>query len=316
MKILIDQRIELITIIQTLCDYWDNLSQKFYKKGLLKSKYKDNVIEYFGKYKKHETILLYENICNNVPCISSFLDLVLHHSKPPKLNKIIDYKENIPIDFIKSMKIFYNDTNFKYFFEENKSEYKKIIIDYGDKNKILNELKNTFEYLDINNTKNISIIISPLVLGNFGLKLETENYIIVSPNDYVDNKYIFGSMASKIVILRHEIGHTVINDLTDKYKKYIEIKDIEIADIDKIYNNIETIINEYIIRSIVFMLEEDRNAANSILENETKCGFGKIGKIKKYIHENCSRNKKLLKDDSYINLIKYVLEVISKSNCA
>jgi hypothetical protein len=54
MEIIIDKRIELITVIQTLCNYWDNLSLNSTKKYLFK--YKDNVTEYFKKYKTHEII--------------------------------------------------------------------------------------------------------------------------------------------------------------------------------------------------------------------------------------------------------------------
>ena len=51
MEIGIDKRIELMTIIQTICNYWDDLSIKFGNNPLYKCKYKENVKEYFEKYK-------------------------------------------------------------------------------------------------------------------------------------------------------------------------------------------------------------------------------------------------------------------------
>jgi hypothetical protein len=95
MEIIIDQRIELLTIIQTLCGYWDNLAQKYYQKTLFQCKYKDNIKEYFRKYEQHETLVLYKNICNDEQNISAFLQLVLSYSEFPAFNKTADYKKNI-----------------------------------------------------------------------------------------------------------------------------------------------------------------------------------------------------------------------------
>jgi len=115
MDIIVDQRIELITIIQTLCGYWDNLSLKFYKKTLFQCKYKNKIKEYFEKYKKNETIYLYNKLCNNEMDISAFLTLVLYYSNPPLLNKNINYKENKYEYFIDSIKKYYVETKFDCF---------------------------------------------------------------------------------------------------------------------------------------------------------------------------------------------------------
>ena len=315
MEIIIDQRIELITIIQTLCGYWDNLSIRFFKKALFQCKYKDNIKEYFDKYKKNETIDLYNKLCNEEMDISAFLTLVLNYSDLPVLSKNINYKENKYEYFIDIIKKYYVETKFDHFFENNQNEYKKIINDFGYD--FYNEIDIIFDFLDINSI-NYKIIISPLVLGNFGINTFTENYVIISPIGYKNDKYIFNSKESNKNIIWHEIAHTVINDLTKKYynmEKFVKIKIPEIY-VNNLYNNWETIINEYIVRAIANIMEKNNDYAKGLLEWEIKNRFNEIENIKNYILENCIENNKFNKKDKYEKLIEYVINKISKSYCA
>jgi hypothetical protein len=315
MEIKIDQRIELITIIQTLCGYWDNLAIRFYKKALFQCKYKDNIKEYFEKYKKNKTIALCNKLFNEEMDISAFLTLVLNYSDPPLLNKNINYKENKYEYFIDSIKKYYVETKFDCFFDNNQNEYNKIINDFGyDLN---NEIDIIFDILNINNI-NYKIIISPLVLGNFGINTFTENYVILSPIGYKNDKYIFNSKESNKNIIWHEIAHTVINDLTKKYYNQVKFENIKITEIyvNNLYNNWETIVNEYIVRAISNKKKKNNDCAKGLLEWEIKKGFNEIENIKNYILENCIENNKFNKKDKYEKLIEYVINKISKSYCA
>jgi len=315
MEIIIDQRIELITIIQTLCGYWDNLSIKYFKKALFQCKYKNNIKEYFEKYNKNETLYLYNKLCNEEMDISAFLTLVLNYSELPFLSKNINYKENKYEYFIDIIKKYYVETKFDHFFENNQNEYKKIINDFGYD--FYNEIDIIFDFLDINSI-NYKIIISPLVLGNFGINTFTENYVIISPIDYKNNKYIFNSKESNKNIIWHEIAHTVINNLTKKYYDMGKFDKIKIPEIyvNNLYNNWETIINEYIVRAIANIMEKNNDYAKGLLEWEIKNRFNEIENIKNYILENCIENNKFNKKDKYEKLIEYVINKISKSYCA
>jgi hypothetical protein len=311
MEIYIDQRIELITIIQTLCSYWDNLSQKYFNKTLFQCKYKENIFQYFEKYQQNEILSLCNNLCNNEQDISAFLTLILNYSQPPELNKIFNNNENKYEHFIENVRNFYTEANIKYFFENNKNEYEKILNDFGNKEIILKDIGSIFNYFDIHN-KNYKIIISPLILGNFGISIGMDNYILISPLEYNENKYIFGSNESIRNIIWHEISHTVINNLTKKYFNYSKYESMEKSNIlvNNIYNNMETIINEYIIRSITYLLEKDNNCSKALLDYEIKSGFNKIEEIKEYIIKNCTENNKFVKDKKYKGLIDYVINNI------
>ena len=159
-------------------------------------------------------------------------------------------------------------------------------------------------------------------MGNFGIRInknntEPVNYIINSPFDYKENKYIFNDTESQKYNLWHEIGHTVINDLTRKYICQFNTENIKVPDIYRknIYTHTETIINEYIIRAVTLRLSElldDRDVMLSFLNNEIKRGFKEIEAIKDYIIKNCEEENKLLKDDIYRELVNFVMSKIQK----
>jgi hypothetical protein len=329
MEIIIDQRIECLAVIQTLCGYWDDFLQKYFKKSHFQCGYIDEVKKYFEKYKDHKTIKLFNHLCKENPDISHYFQFVfiLGHSELPELKSITNYyyddyeyklsQDNNWKEFVDSMKIFYEETNFKYFFESNKNEYKKVISDFGDINKT--NSKYIFDYLDVKDNSNYKVIISPLIMGLYGIAIkinETEkvNYPIMSPNDYQNNKYIYDYGEPINHILWHEIGHTVINDLTDKYINEFDIENLNVPEeIKKIGYIGKTVINEYIIRAITYKLIElfeDDNSAVFQLELEAKFGFTEIKKIKMFIEKNCEENNKLLKDDNYKKLIDYVINIL------
>ena len=325
MEIITDKRIELLAVIQTLDNYWDNLCIKYDNEKLFQCKYKENIWDYFGKYKNHNTVKLYNKLCGNIQNISAFMELVLCYSDPPGLNNIANPGNNIenafepqfPFEeFINGLKQFYYDTNFEGFFENNKEEYEKLLNSYGNREEIIKYMDIIDNYLGTE-TKNYQVIISALLFGNFGIKIQTNenvilNYSVLSPYDYKDNKYIFGSKESIIGLLWHEISHLTINDLTKKYISRFNINEKVIPDnfVKIFYTSIEVIINEYIIRAItvrLFEIQQGKNISKDNLQNDIQKGFTEIETIKNYIAENCEENSKLVKGNKYKELMNYVI---------
>jgi len=328
MEILVDKRVELLAVIQTMIQYWDNLALKYFNKKLFKCKYKEDVNKYFNKYKNHKTVKLYGELCNNVQDFSAFINLILCYSEPPNFDNIAEFenninnldKQSIPYDkFINGIKRFYEDTNFEYFFENNQSEYEMLINDYMNKNDLKENVNIIDNYLG-SNTKNYTITICALLMGNFGIKITTNenityNYSVISPFDYKENKYIFGSKFSVLELLWHEISHLTINDLTKNYIDQFDINcKIVSNDFTKhFYPNIETIVNEYIIRAITSRLLEI-NYGEKIIENliqdNIQKGFKEIESIKNYISKNCEKENKFTREEGYKELMNYVINKI------
>lgn len=329
MEIIIDKRIELMTIIQTLCGYWDNLSIKSTNKYLHQSRYKKNVQEHFEKYRKHKIIELYSVLCNDITDISFFLNMALCYSDPPELDNTANFEINFDEisrmifpyeEFINELRDFYFNTDYERFFQNNQSEYDQILNNYGNIIKLKTHLIS--DYLDAK-TENYTVIISPMIFGNFNIKINTHenrilHYSLISPFDYKDELYNFGSLNLKKSIIWHEIGHLTINDLTKNHITHFKINEKEIPEIfiRNFYTNIETIINEYIIRAItirVFEINGESDFIRSLMELSIQNGFKNIETIKKYIEKHFEENNKLIKDNRYKELIEYIIRNIKKS---
>jgi hypothetical protein len=334
-EIIIDQRIELLAVIQTISGYWDNFAKKYMKKSHFESNYKTEVIKYFEKFKEHETIRLFKQLCKKDLETSHYFQfvLILSYSELPEMNSINSYYDKYCLEFsqnnnwklfVDSIKTFYKDTNFKEFFKKN-NEYERLLSDFGNKNEIINSSKYIFDYLSIYENSNYKIIVSPLAMGCYSVNVNNDLgkicYQIMCPTEYKNNKYLFNYGEPIIHILWHEIGHSIINDLTEKYINEFNIENIKIPEKIKDigYSKIEIVINEYIIRAIVYMLielNEGENNAALQYEIEENIGFTEVKKLKNYIIENCEKNNKLLKDYNYKKLIDYVINKICKSYCA
>ena len=332
MEITIDERIELITVVQTLCNYWENFQIKYCNGDPLSpNRYKENVQKYFGKYKEHNIIKLYNKLINDYEIwdITAFITLVLCYSNPPKLNVIADFENNwgkingitmFPYkEFIDELKRFYTDTDFNIFFENNQNEYIKMLNSYGNKTEL--SIDTAFNYYDIK-TDNYKIILSSLVLDGcgFGINIKTNkneinNYSIISPYGYKDNKYLFGPISSQKSYLWHEIGHLIINDLTSNYINQFNIDIWQIPEIflKNLINNKETIINEYIIRAItirLFEINNENDHAKLLINKDIQKGFKDIIMVKEHIKNNFEDNQIFLKDDRFKELMEYVIKLI------
>jgi hypothetical protein len=186
-----------------------------------------------------------------------------------------------------------------------------------------NELKECINIVDIylgSNTVNYTIAISALLMGCFGIKIITnenitKNYSVISPFDYKESKYIFGPKFSVLDMLWHEIGHLTINDLTKSYINQFDIcqKIVPNNFVKHFYTNIETIVNEYIIRAItirLFQINYGEKIMEKLIQDNIQKGFTEIESIKNYISKNCEKDNRFAREESYKELMDYVINKI------
>jgi hypothetical protein len=202
------------------------------------------------------------------------------------------------------------------FFESNQHEYNKIISDYGNKDKIIKYKDHITNYFETD-MENFTIILSVLIMGSFGIKIAANenkilNYSVLSPYDYKDGKYIFGPKNLIKEYLGHEISHSTINNLTKEYINQFNTSGKTISEklINNFYTNIESIVNEYIIRSItirLFELSGENEFVEYLINDNIKKGFKDIEPINEYLKENCEQHYRLMKDNKYKDLIEYIL---------
>ena len=329
MDIIIDKRIELMAVIQTIDNFWDNLWLKLFNKKLYQCKYKENVFDYFGKYKNHEIIKLWNKLSKTVQDVSVFIKLPLCYSNPPELNNIASIENNINLltkvnfpyeEFIGGIKQFYEESKFEIFFEKNKNEYGKILNDYMEKKDVIKYFNSINNYLDTS-IKNYNVIISSLLTDCYGFKIltndnKTQNYSVICAYDYIENKYIFGSEYSALEVLWHEISHLTIDDLNKKYLNQVDLKNNKkISDelVKYYYTNAKIVLNEYIVIAITirqFEINNQKTYADSLIQYHVKRGFTEIESVKNYISKYCEYEEVLLKDKNYIKLMEYVISKI------
>jgi hypothetical protein len=157
-------------------------------------------------------------------------------------------------------------------------------------------------------------------MGCFGVKIKTNknemlNYSVLSPYDYKENRYIFGNINFEKGIIWHEICHLFINDLTKNYLNEFNIREKQIPEIfiKNLYPNVESIINEYIIRAITirqFEMNGENEFADFFAQRDIEKGFINIVSVKEHIKENYEENNKFVKDNRYKNLMGYVINKI------
>ena len=324
MEIVIDKRIELLTVVQTLCGYWDNLALRHASEPLYQCKYKEDIKEYFEKHKNHGIIESYNIFSNDIKDISAPIKMALCYSNPPELKNIAQKNEDNFLttdnstypheEFIPKLRKFYTDANFERFYQKCQNEYIKILNDYGSKTEL--SVDTAFDYLGYK-ADNYNIIISPLTMGGFGIRVKADsnevlNYSVISPFDYRENKYDFGSLQFKKEFVWHEIGHLAISDLTRGYLSQFNLTGKQVPEIylNNFYTSIENITEEYIIRAITIRLVEMNGGLEIMefpMESHVLQGFKNILAIKDYIRKYCEEDNKLAKDNRYKKLLEYVL---------
>lgn len=328
MEVIIDKRIELMAVIQALDSFWDDLWLKLFNKKLYQCQYKENVFNYFEKYKNHKTIKLWNELCHNIQDVSFWIKLPLCYSNPPNMDNIAGIENNLKIlsnikfpykKLISGIKQFYKDTDFEYFFENNKNEYKKIISDYANKKEVLKYVNIIEDYFG-NKINNYTIIISALLADCYEAKIITnentvQNYSVMCVYDYKDNKYIFGKEYSVKELIWHEMSHLTINDLTKCYLDRFNISKKIISNdlVKNYYTNVEIIVNEYIIRAItirLFEIYKEEKYVEYLIQDYAQRGFKEIESVKNYISKYCEENSRILKNDKYLELIEYVINKI------
>jgi len=157
-------------------------------------------------------------------------------------------------------------------------------------------------------------------MGCFGIRILTNknntiNYSIISTFDYKEDKYIFGTKYSILELLWHEICHLTINNLTKSFINQFDVSRKKVSDnfIKHFYTDIETIINEYIVRAITIRLFEinyGKEMIEDLLKDSIQKGFTEIEAIKDYISKNCEKSGKFSKKDGYKELMDYVISKI------
>jgi len=317
LNVTIDPRIELLSAVQLLSDYFGITEYDF--------SYKKDVLRYFSDYKSHEAVKIFKEMSDGGFNYDAPPHAMLHLSDPPLLEIETEYcnyvihrangKEKLD-EFVNALRNFSLQTNFGDFYSQHLPFYndslRNVCSELGEID-VVGELE---EYYGMEK-RSYTLILAPLFhRGGYGPRIENNDgvdvYCIIGPLKVKNDKPDFGSKQRLRTLLWHEFGHSFINPLTEKHKKEVSeysdrfsyVKDR----IPKAYNNWETYVNELFIRAVVIRLTDihvGEKAAKHLLEYEKSKGFVQIDEIIEKLREyEENRDKYKNFDDFYPELIR------------
>lgn len=280
---------------------------------------------YFSPYKNHKFLKDFDKYVFNGDINGDVIGVLLSYSPTPSLDKICEvdekyrnyiFKDNAEINsFIEGLKSFYEDTNAKEFFDNNKDLMNSVksYVNYNIKDSRLIELiKSTEEYV---NTKDkyfgdlpieyetVLTIFRPSMASFYSYKTDSSNKIVTfqSPNDFTQDPYKLdiNYMVENII---HEYLHSYINtpiyDITakkcaDTNKYYSRLTNNSLYSNMPIYRQVD----EYLVRAIQGRIYTqtfgEKYTFNRLLNKEIKYGgFERLEDIYKYLFNyETNRNK-------------------------
>lgn len=257
--------------------------------------YRNEILECFNSLRNHKAVLLLTKYTRryqfnyDAPC-ALFLEMADNGGR------FSDYisKERLPISTKKLDKLleeidnFIKDSDFESFYLNNKNRYKKSIDKFIDSMEDYSPEKYLFSLIGQESEKFVINLMHSVTNSNYGLSTEKNYYICIAPNgpSGIDGEPSFACSLSNITsLILHELAHSFINPLTKKHSNYI--KNID----EKVFyntfknnpygNNVETAVNETIIRSIECLYIKDffPGEFDQFLNNYLLKGFSQIPKV-------------------------------------
>jgi hypothetical protein len=287
MKISIDPRIELISIIQYLGKY-KNRFPILYKGD---STYTEKINNYFSKYRNDRAIKYSDKMGELGFCYDAPYCLILHNKNVDFLELEYELSEYIVtrmrgIDNIKKYINVINDfitkTKYLVFFKNSSDYYMEIINELSpitDNIDCINQLNDYYGY----DSNNFNLIFSTLSKGNYGVTISSKNidqyYCIIGLDGQKHPNYLDQIGIDRLVW--HEFGHSYINPLTHKYlvlfQKYEKLfNPIKEKMCQNAYGDWESCINEHLIRAITNKLTKkyySKECMDNFLKNDLERGF-------------------------------------------
>ncbi|MGH4123505.1 MAG: DUF4932 domain-containing protein [Clostridium sp.] len=316
-NIMIDPRIELLLSVQLNSNYEPLTTIDF--------KYKDDVKNYFSKYKNHNAINTFKKLSRSGFSYDAPPATMMYVSKVPKLEQqtpFSDYligrggsKKSLE-NFMLTLSNYAVESDFSTFYNNHMEFYKDLV---GNVSKQLQDRDFAKELENYYGLKKNSynLVISPLFhSGGYGAEIKTKNnnsdiYGFLGPHNSKDSMPIYSKEALS-GIGWHEFSHSFVNPTTEKNITKVNKYDslfTPLADImsKKAYPNWEVCVNEHIVRAVTTRLSYiylGKQAGDNALRYEKTNGFYYIdGLCAKLEYYEKNRDKYASFEDFYPELI-------------
>ena len=289
-SITVDKRTELLGILLLLSDY--NKNYGFLIEECGNKEYRDKIFNNFSQFKDEKAVQILNQIFNELNFrYDAPVSLFLQLNEDLTFNQLDEYpfetrlnKSQLIIDFLNELPNFSKTINFEEYYNSNMKFYNEIIEETNNKIDVEQVVSfiSSFYKMDISNIQFVINLLPYTTNGNFGSNHNNVNYSNLGLKKFQKKELTFVTDNNFGTLALHEFSHSIINPLTSKYstikgQDFAEIWDVMVK---KAYGNVETIINEHIIRALeIFYLKNILNTEETIklaeerLEREFNGGF-------------------------------------------
>ncbi|WP_163195106.1 DUF4932 domain-containing protein [Clostridium thermarum] len=311
-NIMIDPRIELLSVIQFLSSYdekYDLITNENFA-------YKDVINNYFSQYSNHQVIKTFDKMSSEGFSFDAPPTAMLYLSNPLKLFQVQELNNYLKKrsggkefeKFISQLREFAIESSFDKFYNDNKEVYKNILEENAKLLEGTSYIDDIEGYYDLKNSS-YNIILAPLFHpGGFGPRVKNENgnydvYSIQGPMSVKGNIPMFGDKDSFKYLVWHEFSHSFVNPLTEEnineINRYVQLFNPIADDMSKqAYSTWEICVNEHIVRAVTSRLtyiHQGKDEYEKVIAYEKAKGFIYIEEIVKKLEE-FERDKDKYKD--------------------
>jgi hypothetical protein len=322
-KVAVDPRIELLTIVQLLAD-WE-LKNTFITD--LDFSYRQEVLAHFSQYAGHAAPVMYPDMLPFGFAYITPVQAMMYHSNPPELRalgpipertlKYCGGSENLE-KFMAAMRDFAITTKFKAFFDAHRAYYdsvaapvRKIIADH-DYAVPLEEYCGVKQH-------SYTIVLGLLQSGNNGYGPRgpasdgsLDVYFVGGVSKVENGVPFFGTSDNLEYLSEHEFGHSFINPLviaqSSEILKYSSLfRPVSYMMKKSAYGEWETCVAEHILRAVnarMTYLKNGQEAERRAIQSDRAKGFA-------YLEALCARLEEYEKQrDKYPTLESFFPELI------
>ncbi len=280
-------------------------------------KYVQNVLEHFSAYKNHEAVAGIKKLLQsqyfryNAPVEMS---LLMFYNLPISLefcqNCMIE-KEDVD-KFLCDLQDFIKASNFSEFFESNKKNYLQQIAKFQKELQPFSPVDYLVNFLKLKAKKLNVLLMFGVSTANYGIEVANKPYCCVRPykssrDDEIDFTF---NKPYVTTLLLHEFAHTIINPLTSKFRNKVALIDKEkfklCLELNPYGDDIETVVNEHVIRAIECMYVKDTFPEDykNFLEDYKSDGFLCLEELEN-LYQVYLKDKEKNFADYYENIIEY-----------
>ena len=309
-EIKVDRRTELLGILLLISDY--NKDFGFLIEECGNKEYREKIFNNFNQFKNEKAVQILNQIFEELNFrYDAPVSLFLQLNEDFTYDKLDKYpfstrlkNSQLVLDFLNELPGFAKTINFEEYYISNQNFYEEIVKETNvkiDIESVLNFIENFYK-MDISNIKFVINLLPYTTNGNFGSNHNNVTYSNLGLKKFQNKELTFITDKDLGTLALHEFSHSLINPLTSKYstiegKAFADNWDLMSK---KAYGNVETIINEHIIRALeIFYLkniiktDESIDLANQRLEREINGGFKHINDCLKCL------------EDYYVNINNY-----------